>query len=62
MDDEIEALRQILRSPRGHEGEDHRDGPPGYDFDEQLVIERHQARKRLLELGVELNEEDLRDP
>lgn len=24
---------------RGHEGEDHREGPPGYDLDEQAAIE-----------------------
>jgi len=27
------------QSDRGDEGEDHREGPPGYDLDEQKAIE-----------------------
>jgi len=30
---------------RGHEGEDHRDGPPGYDLDEQAAIEELEGEE-----------------
>jgi hypothetical protein len=59
---EAERLREVLRSTHGHEGEDHRDGPPGYDFDEQLVIERHEARRRLTELRAGLLDLDPLSP
>lgn len=31
---------------KGHEGEDHREGPPGYDLDEQAAIEELRAPTR----------------
>jgi hypothetical protein len=52
-EDEIRKLRAVLGQTRGLEGEDHRDGPPGYDFDEQLAIEQRMARERLIELGAD---------
>jgi hypothetical protein len=30
---------------RGGEGEDHREGPPGYDLDEQAAIEELEAER-----------------
>jgi len=31
--------------PEGDLGEDHRDGPPGYDLDEQAAIERLERER-----------------
>ena len=32
-------------APGGPEGEDHREGPPGYDLDEQAAIEELRERE-----------------
>ena len=32
-------------SEPGHEGEDHREGPPGYDLDEQAAIEELERER-----------------
>ena len=46
-----------MENPDRPEGEDHREGPPGYDFDEQQAIHELERRRRE-QAAAEREEED----